>query len=84
MNGREIPAKKGVPTVLPEGVELVHPYGKRTVHRVDPADRGPTIRGAMTKCGKHKISAIDDVRVAGDVTPSKWDRWALCPACFAD
>ncbi len=70
--------------IVPAGTELVHPYGSRMIHRIDPADRGATVFGAMTVCGGHKVARIDDVRMPGDYVPSKWDRWRNCPACFRD
>lgn len=73
-----------LPRTVPYGAEFVHPYGTRTIHRIDQSDKAPTIAGAKTLCGDHKVSRIDDIRTAGDLIPAKWDSWRLCPTCFRD
>lgn len=64
---------------VPYGESFVHIYGERTLHRGD-APKAPQ----QTRCGVKVNRFIDDARTAGDVLPSKWSSWRLCPKCFRD
>lgn len=70
------------PTV-PVGYELVHQYGTRTIHRINPDDGPrPNVYGAITVCHVVKVTRLDDVLLTGDYIPAKWDSWRWHRGCF--